>query len=50
MRFIVLSAVMSAALPMMALAQTADELSNDEKTPGDILTYGMGYSLLRQAA
>ena len=35
---------MSTALPMMALAQTADELKNDDKTPGDVLTYGMGYS------
>jgi glucose dehydrogenase len=25
-------------------AQTGDELKNDEKTPGDVLTYGMGYS------
>jgi len=29
---------------MTALAQTADELKNDDKTPGDVLTYGMGYS------
>ncbi len=34
---------MSAAIPLLALAQTADELKNDENTPGDILTYGMGY-------
>jgi alcohol dehydrogenase (cytochrome c) len=26
-----------------ARAQTADDLKNDEKTPGDVLTYGMGY-------
>ncbi|HKN41791.1 MAG TPA: PQQ-dependent dehydrogenase, methanol/ethanol family, partial [Sphingomicrobium sp.] len=31
-------------IPMTALAQTADELKNDDKTPGDVLTYGMGYS------
>src|SRR5260370_42207158 len=28
----------------MALAQTADELKNDEKSTGDVLVYGMGYS------
>src|SRR5215475_7901502 len=39
-----LAVLMSAALPFMALAQTADELKNDEKTPGDVLVYGMGYS------
>src|SRR5262245_19834280 len=27
-----------------ALAQTADDLLNDHKTPGDVLVYGMGYS------
>ena len=35
---------MSAAIPVTALAQSADELKNDDKTPGDVLTYGMGYS------
>ena len=44
MRSMLLAALVSAALPMMALAQTADELKNDDKTPGDVLTYGMGYS------
>lgn len=44
MRSMLLSALMGTALPMMALAQTADELKNDDKTPGDVLTYGMGYS------
>jgi alcohol dehydrogenase (cytochrome c) len=44
MRSILLTALVSAALPMTTLAQTADELTNDEKTPGDVLTYGMGYS------
>ena len=43
MRSTLIAALVSAALPMMALAQTADELKNDEKTPGDVLTYGMGY-------
>ena len=27
-----------------ALSQSADDLKNDEKTPGDVLVYGMGYS------
>src|SRR5690348_255620 len=44
MRSTLIAALVSAALPMMALAQTEDELKNDEKTPGDVLTYGMGYS------
>jgi alcohol dehydrogenase (cytochrome c) len=44
MRSILLTALVSAALPMTTLAQTADELTNDEKTPADVLTYGMGYS------
>src|ERR1700716_2549031 len=39
-----LAALVSAVIPMSALAQTADELKNDEKTPGDVLVYGMGYS------
>ena len=43
MRSTLLAALVSAAVPMMALAQTADELKYDEKTPGDVLTYGMGY-------
>ena len=43
-RSMLLAALVSAALPMTALAQTADELKNDDKTPGDVLTYGMGYS------
>ena len=44
MRSTLLAALVSAAIPMTALAQTADELKNDDKTPGDVLTYGMGYS------
>lgn len=38
------AALLSIALPAVALAQTAQDLVNDEKTPGDVLTYGMGYS------
>jgi alcohol dehydrogenase (cytochrome c) len=44
MRSTLLAALTSAALPMMALAQSADELKNDHKTPADVLTYGMGYN------
>ena len=33
-----------AALPIAALAQSADDLKNDEKTPDNVLVYGMGYS------
>src|SRR5262249_8717639 len=46
MRSTLIAALVSAA-PMMALAQTADDLKNDEKTPGDVLTYGMGYGQQR---
>jgi alcohol dehydrogenase (cytochrome c) len=41
---LLLPAVLAAAMPFAALAQTADDLKNDEKTPGDVLVYGMGYS------
>src|SRR5919197_2661504 len=43
-RSTLLAALASVAFPMMAFAQSADELKNDDKTPGDVLTYGMGYS------
>src|SRR5918994_1020114 len=36
--------LISAAMPLLAHAQTLDELKNDDKTPGDVLTYGMGYA------
>jgi alcohol dehydrogenase (cytochrome c) len=35
---------LTAAVTGYALAQSADDLKNDEKTPGDVLVYGMGYS------
>jgi alcohol dehydrogenase (cytochrome c) len=41
------AALLSAAVttvPLAALAQTADDLKNDEKTPDNVLVYGMGYS------
>jgi alcohol dehydrogenase (cytochrome c) len=30
-----------------ALAQSSADLVNDHRTPGDVLTYGMGYSQQR---
>jgi alcohol dehydrogenase (cytochrome c) len=41
-RTTVLAAVLGAAFPFAALAQTADDLKNDEKSTGDVLGYGMG--------
>jgi len=38
--------LLSAAVPFATLAQTADDLRNDENTPGDVLVYGMGCSAL----
>jgi alcohol dehydrogenase (cytochrome c) len=44
MKLSLVAAFLSGALPVVALAQTAEDLVNDEKTPGDVLTYGMGYA------
>src|SRR5262245_31032195 len=44
MRATLVAALIGAALPTLAVAQSADELKNDEKTPADVLTYAMGYS------
>jgi alcohol dehydrogenase (cytochrome c) len=41
-RTTVLAAVLGAAFPFAALAQTADDLKNDEKNTRDVLGYGMG--------
>jgi alcohol dehydrogenase (cytochrome c) len=38
------AAALSAVLTGAAFAQTTADLVNDEKTPGDVLVYGMGYS------
>ena len=40
----IIALLIGAVLPGYALAQSADQLKNDDKTPGDVLTYGMGYS------
>src|SRR5204862_2366566 len=37
-------AALTVAFPFGALAQTADEIKNAEKTPQNVLTYGMGYN------
>ena len=42
MRTTLLAAVLGAAFPFAALAQTADDLRNDEKNTTDVLSYGMG--------
>jgi alcohol dehydrogenase (cytochrome c) len=44
MRSMLFAVLLSAAMPFAAFAQTAEDLKNDEKTPGDVLVYGMGYS------
>jgi alcohol dehydrogenase (cytochrome c) len=47
MKSLLFAALMSTALPAAALAQTADEIKNAEKTPQNVLTYGMSYSQQR---
>ena len=42
-----LAVLLSAAVPAMVFAQTSDDLKNDEKTTGDVLVYGKGYSAQR---
>src|ERR1700749_2326309 len=41
---VLLLGVTVASFPLAASAQTADDLKNDEKTPDNVLVYGMGYS------
>jgi len=43
MRCTIMALLLSATVPLLVLAQTADELLHDDQTPGDVLTYGMGY-------
>jgi glucose dehydrogenase len=47
MQLTIMAMLLSATVPLLVLAQTADELQHDDKTPGDVLTYGMGYSQQR---
>jgi alcohol dehydrogenase (cytochrome c) len=42
-----LAVLLSAAVPTMVLAQTSEDLKNDEKSTADVLVYGMGYSAQR---
>jgi glucose dehydrogenase len=43
-RTMMLALLLTAAIPPMGHAQTAEELKQDASTPGDVLTYGMGYA------
>jgi alcohol dehydrogenase (cytochrome c) len=47
MRISRLLTMLALAVPIAAFAQTSEQLVNDAKTPGDILTYGMGYGQQR---
>ena len=47
MKFRFRVALLIVACPIVALAQTADEIKNAEKTPQNVLTYGMSYSQQR---
>jgi alcohol dehydrogenase (cytochrome c) len=47
MKATLVALLLSVAVPVLALGQTAEELRNDHKTPGDVLTYGMGYEQQR---
>jgi alcohol dehydrogenase (cytochrome c) len=47
MRFTTMALLLSVTVPLFVLAQTADELQRDDKMPGDVLTYGMGYNQQR---
>src|SRR5438093_10374576 len=42
-----LAVLLMAVVPVLALAQSAEDLKNDHKAPGNVLTYGMGYSQQR---
>ncbi len=47
MKSLLFAALLGTALPVAALAQTADEIKNADKTPQNVLTYGMSYSQQR---
>ena len=47
MKFLFCLALLVVACPVMPLAQTADEIKNAEKTPQNVLTYGMSYGQQR---
>lgn len=47
MKRLLFAALLGTALPAATLAQTADEILNADKTPENVLTYGMSYSQQR---
>ena len=47
MRSLFYAALLLAACPIAAFGQTADELLHADKTPQNVLTYGMSYSQQR---
>jgi alcohol dehydrogenase (cytochrome c) len=47
MKSLIVGLVLGLALPASAMAQSAADLNNDAQTPGDVLTYGMGYNQQR---
>ena len=46
-RIFLASLALSSAFVPVALAQSTNDLLNDQKTPGDVLVYGMGYNAQR---
>ena len=46
-KVLLLGAALALAATPQAFAQSLDDLKNDANTPGDVLTYGMGYDLKR---
>jgi len=47
MKSVIYAALLLAACPVAALGQTTDELLNAQRTPQNVLTYGMSYSQQR---
>ena len=47
MKAVILASALAISFSFGASAQTYDDLLKDEKTPQDVLTYGMGYSAQR---
>ncbi len=45
-----LAGALSLVATLPALSQSLDDLRNDQATPGDVLTYGMGYANQRYSA
>ena len=47
MKAAIIAALLLSTVPTLVRAQSAEDLKNDHKTPGDVLTYGMGYEQQR---